>query len=195
MNHEDAPKLSKIIKSGPNSVSANEFLDLPSNESLILESTQLELLKKGKSWTFSSIEASQREDILLADNQIQDSKVLQADSSTSENQNQANISQKQDSQKLGIAASHNNECDTESQNKTVMFSFAQLDLDSPLKSQRQSKIQEESKVQQLHEDWKENQKTQKEEDLAQLKEQFKKLKDEDYMAKQFEMERKSLIQA
>ena len=47
----------------------------------------------------------------------------------------------------------------------------------------------------MHEDRKENDKTQKEEDLAQLKEQFKKLKDEDFMAEQFEMERKSLIQA
>lgn len=54
-----------MIKSGPNSVSANEFLDLPSNDSLILEASRIENLKKGKSWTFSPGEEKCGKNILL----------------------------------------------------------------------------------------------------------------------------------
>lgn len=38
------------MKSGPNSVSADEFLELPTHESLLLESSQLDLARKHKSW-------------------------------------------------------------------------------------------------------------------------------------------------
>ena len=65
INHKDTPKLARIIKCGPNSVSANEFLDLPSNTSLIIDQNQIRNLKKGKSWTYSTIEAIKQKNILF----------------------------------------------------------------------------------------------------------------------------------